>query len=203
MLIESLDSIADSINVAGKTDLFDIISLTISAASFIFAILVPVRISNRQDKIALFEKRLNAYLELMKIVQFSDWLENIYAEATQVIEEFAFSEKGNCVVGQFCQAFNCDISADYSDDMFNKYIVPTIERNKIVVDTIPFLYGRQLKSNRMQVEEELNNSYMYLNEFMKGICIGYDVEKSKNDLIKTVREFIQKHKDTLTTPLKM
>lgn len=203
MLIESLDSIANAINELGKASLFDIISLIISVASFIFAILIPVRIANKQDKIALFEKRLNAYLELMKLVQFSAWLENRNAEISQVIEVFAMPEKANYIIDQFCQSFNCDISMISFDNVFDKSIAPAIERNRIVVDTIPFLYGRQFKSKREQVKEELNKCYKYLSAFMEDICAGGDDQINKNNLTTTVGEFIQNYKTILITPLKM
>ena len=203
MLIESIDSIANAISELGKVSLFDFISLIISVVSFIFAILVPVRIANKQDKIALFEKRLNAYLELMKLVQFSTWLENRDTENTQVIEVFAVSERANYIIDQFCQSFNCDISKVSFNNVFDKCIVPAIERNRIVVDTIPFLYGRQFKSKREHVKEELNNSYKYLSAFMEDICTGCDDQINKNNLTTTVGKFMQNYKTILITPLKM
>lgn len=203
MLIDSTNSIANAISELEKASLFDIISLVISAASFIFAIFVPVRIANKQDKIALFEKRLNAYLELMKLVQFSDWLKNSDTENTQVIKAFAMSEKAKYIISQFCQSFNCDISMVPFDNVFNKCIAPAIERNRIVVDTILFLYGRQFKNKRKQVAEELNSSYTYLTAFMENTCICCDSQINKNNLTTTVEEFMRKYKTTLITPLKM
>lgn len=203
MIIESIDSIANAISELGKASLFDIISLIISAASFIFAILVPVRIANKQDKIALFEKRLNAYLELMKLVQFSAWLENENTENNQVIEAFVMSERANYFIRQFCQSFNCDISMVSLDNVFNKYIAAAIERNRMIVDTIPFLYGRQFKSKREQVTEELKNCYKYLSEFMKSICTGLDDQINRNNFTTTVEKFMQNYKTILITPLKM
>lgn len=203
MLIESINSIANAISELEKVSLFDSISLIISAASFIFAILVPVRIANKQDKIALFEKRLNAYLELMKLVQFSTWLENRNLENTQIIEAFAMSERVNYIISQFCQSFNCDISTVSLDNVFDKCIAPAIERNRIVVDTIPFLYGRQFKSKSEQIAKELNNNYKCLSEFMEDICTGVDDQVNKNNLTTTVRKFMQNYETILITPLKM
>lgn len=76
MISESLNSIADAINKLGNVSFFEIMSLIISTASLFFAILIRIRIANGQDRITLFEKRLRVYLEIMKIVQFSDWLKN-------------------------------------------------------------------------------------------------------------------------------
>ncbi len=203
MLIESIDSIANAINELGKTSLLDIISSIISVTSCILAILVPVRIANRQDKISLFEKRLNTYLELMKLVQFSDWLKNQSLENNQVIEAFVMSERARFIVSQFCQSFNCDMSMLDFDDVFGKCIIPAIERNRIIVDTIPFLYGRQFKSKREKVAKELACSYKYLTEFMKGICMGDNNQINKNNLTIAVENFMQEYKTTLITQLKM
>lgn len=203
MLIESIDSIANAINELGSISMFDIISLIMSVASFIFAILIPIRIANRQDKISLFEKRLNAYLELMKLVQFSDWVKNQNLENSQIIEAFAISERKKCIVSQFCQSFDCNISMVDFDDALDKCIIPSIERNRIIVDTIPFLYGRQFKSKREQVAKELACSYKYLYEFMAGICTEHNNQENENNLTITVEKFMQEYKTILITPLKM
>ena len=56
-----------------KPDWWTIIPTIVSAAAAIVAIAISVRTSQKQNKIALFEKRLGCYQRFMALKRFSDY----------------------------------------------------------------------------------------------------------------------------------
>ena len=72
--MDELINVLEHIRQLLENDFWEIVSIIISGTALIFAILVPVRIANKQNKIALFEKRFEAYANLLKLKSFSDML---------------------------------------------------------------------------------------------------------------------------------
>lgn len=205
MITESLNSIAEAINELGNVSFLEIISLIISTASLIFAVLIPIRIANKQDRIALFEKRFMVYLELMKIVQFSDWLKNQDKDNTTIIEAFVVAERKECIINQFIYIFNVG-TYEASNYIFEKKIHPAIEKSMIIINTIPFLYGKRLKNNQALITEDIDNIYRKLIEFMKNVSsasINTIDDTSKRNFTCSVENFIKKYKVILIKPLKL
>lgn len=77
-LLQAIDSIVNSIDALAQprfidwlTVILSAFSIAISGAAIWFAVQVPKKIANRQDKIALFEKRYCAYSSLLTLQLFS------------------------------------------------------------------------------------------------------------------------------------
>lgn len=204
MIVEFFNSIINEIS-QNEINWIDIASVGISAVSLIFAILVPVRIANRQNKIALFEKRLNVYSELMKVVRFSDWLSEYNIDNTNVINEFSMSRNTICIINQFCLFFNCSTSIDSSTSSFNNDISSAIKRNRLTVDTIPFLYGKKLGHQRESMEKDIDSIYRLLTVFITSLNTDSknEINKNKNSFVLTIEEFLKKYETTLENLLKM
>lgn len=206
MHIEFLNSIASAISDLGKTSWLDITSLFVSAASLLFAILIPVRIANKQDKIALFEKRLYVYTELLTLVQFTDFLKNGNTYIYENQDELSASINTNRIIIQFSNIFKCDMQFGLSMSYFYECIFPAIERNKLAINSLTFLYAKQLGRKRIEVSREIDVIYHYLIEYMKSICSEKASEDDYNNeilYISSVDSFMQKYQSTLEYPLKI
>lgn len=60
-LIQAIDSITESINALAKPRFIDWLAVILSGLAIWFAIRVPKKIADRQDKIALFDKRYDCF----------------------------------------------------------------------------------------------------------------------------------------------
>lgn len=76
---ESLSVIADILSAPWtiKEWLITIVPLLISFLSFFFAVYVPYRIMNKQNKIALFDKHFSIYQQVKEILEFSFLIDKI------------------------------------------------------------------------------------------------------------------------------
>lgn len=59
-----------------KPDWWTIIPTIVSAAAALIAIAISVRTSQKQNKIALYEKRLNCYLQFSELRSFVEFIKN-------------------------------------------------------------------------------------------------------------------------------
>lgn len=83
-MIQALQTIADNIQAASQPGWVECLSIVISSISVVvsgiaiwFAIRVPKQIAEEQNKISLFEKRLQCYNALKTVIEFSRILESV------------------------------------------------------------------------------------------------------------------------------
>lgn len=67
-LIQVIDSIANSIDALAQPRFIDWLAVILSGAAILFA----VRVANKQNKIALFEKRMHSYNVLTRLKDYAD-----------------------------------------------------------------------------------------------------------------------------------
>lgn len=89
-----VDDLIIAIEILGEKSLFDyiqlgttVISVFISIAAIVFAIMVPQKIADRQDRISLFEKRYDCYTTIQKFLVVAKQIEN---EKTKKAIQVAF-----------------------------------------------------------------------------------------------------------------
>lgn len=71
LLNQIIDILSQPISIS------DIISLVLASISVFAAIFVPYKIMEKQNKIAVFEKRFEIYCIIEKIINFSNAIENL------------------------------------------------------------------------------------------------------------------------------
>lgn len=82
-LIQALAAIKDSIDAVAQPRFIDwltvamsFVSIVVSGITIWFAVQVPRKIADRQDKIALFEKRFKCYMSIQDVIYFSTCANN-------------------------------------------------------------------------------------------------------------------------------
>lgn len=89
-----------------------IISVGVSGLAIYYAIQVPKKIADRQDKIALFEKRYECYMAIQRITTFSESIENAET-AIQIQSAFVISL--GCSSDYFKKADFSDLVFDFQN----------------------------------------------------------------------------------------
>ena len=195
---DSLNKLIEAINQIGNINWLDVVTLIISTGSLIFAVLVPVRIAIKENKTALFEKRFNTYVEITKLIKFSELLVKIKDQ--QLSEDL----KTQYILGNFSSAFNCILS--YGSDILNyeKIILPTIEENKTYTKTIVFLYSKSFNKKHKDIEEKIENIYIELKKLLETASKNKEYDSSAAALfIKNLNDFMKDYKNALEKPLKL
>ena len=193
-----LNNIAESINQLGRINWLDVLTLIISTGSLIFAVLVPVRIANKENKTALFEKRFNTYVEITKLIKFSDLLKKIKDK------NLSNDLKAQDVIENFSSVFSCVLSNGSSVLNYENRILPAIEENKNSAKTIVFLYSKALNHKQKDIEDEIENIYIELKKLLKTANKNEEYDSIAADLfIKYLDDFMKNYKYALEKPLKL
>ena len=194
--LDVLNNIAESINQLGRINWLDVISLIISTGSLIFAVLVPVRIANKENKTALFEKRFNTYVEITKLIKFSDLLKEIKDA------DLSDNLKAQDVIEKFSSVFNCVLSNGSSVLNYENKILPAIEANKNSAKTIVFLYSKTLNHKPKDIGDEIENIYLELKNLLKVASKNEEYDSFAADsFIKYLNDFMNNYKSALEKPL--
>lgn len=195
---DSLNKLIEAINQIGNINWLDVVTLIISTGSLIFAVLVPVRIANKENKTALFEKRFNTYIEITKLIKFSDLLKEIKDK------NLSGDLKAQDVIERFSSVFNCVLSNGSSVLNYENRILPTIEENKNSAKTIVFLYNKTLNHKQKDIGDVLENIYLELKNLLKVACKNQEYNSLAADsFIKYLDDFIKNYKNALEKPLKL
>lgn len=170
----------------------DVISIIVSIISVFIAIFVPYKIMEKQNKIAIFEKRFQIYNEIELIYRFTESIENLKTipgmpnPPDNVLAEANLNIWYNMNKGL---SFEINIG----DKDFFKYIKAVDEarhEQQKILNTSEFLFGKDLFS----FIKELNDKYdaflvvLTQNLFSKE---GKNYSTTKNELIT----FVNNNKD--------
>lgn len=195
---DSLNKLIEAINQIGNINWLDVVMLIISTGSLIFAVLVPVRIANKESKTALFEKRFNTYVEITKLIKFSDLLKEIKDES------LSDDLKAQDVIENFSSVFNCVLSNGSSVLNYENRILPAIEENKTSAKTIVFLYSKAVNNKHRDIEVKIENIYIELKKLLKTASKNEEYDSSAADLfIKYLDDFVKNYKNAIEKPLKL
>lgn len=195
---DSLNKLVEAINQIGSINWLDIVTLIISTGSLIFAVLVPIRIANKENKTALFEKRFNTYVEITKLIKFSDLLKRIKNK------NLSDDLKAQEVIENFSSVFNCILSNGSASLNYEKRILPTIEENKTHTKTIVFLYSKVLKNNDRDIEDKIESIYLELKKLLNTASENEEYDsKAADSFIEYLDDFMKNYKMVLEKPLKL
>lgn len=137
-------------------------------ASFIaiwYAIQVPKKIADRQDKIALFEKRYESFQLFQRC--FALYKVSIKEVPKEKIEFY-------CLQILQIKKF---------DDLDERYLIDKITQFELLIHQMTFLFPD------IQ-EEDTSNLYISLYSYLSDVVFQNDIENSKQDYIKSMENFL-------------
>lgn len=192
MITNSLDRIGNAIVTLNQVGWIDIVSLLLSGVSLVLAILVPNRIARKQDQIALFERRLSAYCELLKVTKYTEWLLSYEIQDATILPEFADATIRNTILRNFAAHFGLETPERPFSAFFIDKAAPTIRGSFLSAYALHFLYSAQLDEKRVAFCNELEHIYLTLINFIESVCNNAPLTQMlqlRHDLISKVNQF--------------
>ena len=164
--MDELINVLEHIRQLLENDFWEIVSIIISGTALIFAILVPVRIANKQNKIALFEKRFEAYANLLKLKSFSDMLKKEECSFDSKIIAAANPQNIDGERGRRCSEVLLNFQSffyngDKRPDGVNiaRVMLYTVRNLELSLQTLPMLYSKNLKNNGKEANKEITKIF--------------------------------------------
>ena len=164
--MDELINVLEQIRQLLENDFWEIVSIIISGTALIFAILVPVRIANKQNKIALFEKRFEAYAKLLKLKAFSDMLKKEECNFDLKILSAANPQNTAGERGRRCSEVLLNFQSffyngDKRPDGVNiaRVMLYTVRNLELSLQTLPMLYSKNLKNNGEEANKEITKIF--------------------------------------------
>ena len=170
-----MNEIIEAINKLGETNCIDyvqlvatVVSVIISAIAVIYAVKVPKKIAEEQNKIALFEKRYEVFQLFERCVSF-----NIALQKSESVEDM----RKDCMI--------------LFDELKYEELNLKIVRKKVhifeyTLHQMEFLFPGIS-------EKDVHELYLSLCEVMIAIISEEKVNESKNEYINTMSEFAHKY----------
>lgn len=164
--MDELINVLEQICQLLENDFWEIVSIIISGTALIFAILVPVRIANKQNKISLFEKRFEAYANLLKLKSFSDMLKKEECSFDSKIIAAANPQNIDGERGRRCSEVLLNFQSffyngDKRPDGVNiaRVMLYTVRNLELSLQTLPMLYSKNLKNNGEYANKEITKIF--------------------------------------------
>jgi len=154
-----------------------IMSIIISALAVIMAVRIPKKIADKQDKIALFDKRFGAYQIFAKYSAFAEQIKN-----TNGIENYR---------NEFVNMFGLNVMDEFSG---------TIALGKLIQVSEPIKNAVFLFDNI--TDEELTKLYSSICSFVVSLSNNDNVEKRKIEFVENANNFWVKHIEDMRCVLK-
>ena len=159
-----------------------IITIIVSAVALIFAIRIPRKIAEEQNKIALFEKRYNIFQFYEKCVSFSNALKR-----SETLDEI----KRSC-------DFSFEIKCEQTD--FNEMML-LLEKFEYTAHQLHFLFPGI-------IDEDANSLYLALYHFILQMVevdkvVVRDISGAKNTYISEMENFKKKYEKIIFEQLEL
>lgn len=185
-LVQAISNIASNIDALAKPRFIDwlavvlsFFSIAISGVAIWFAVRVPKTIADRQDKIALFEKRYECF----------QLFEKCYALYAQIKDkEYTLEElrgKSKYILGKLNW-----------EDVTREVAMGQIEQYEYTIHQMDFLFPGIDENDTCQL-------YMSLQTFLVSIIKGNNVNESKRNYIESMHYFCTKYSKTIFNSLKI
>lgn len=180
----------------GKITPIDIISILMGIATIIvsiiaivYAIRVPVKIANLQNKISLYDKRIECLIFLEKIENFTNGI-------AMVTRDFTLPNGQQCDAVTFC--INLMLGSEESHHAETiLYAIKKMQTDAINIKKIEFLV---LPNEKELVTDAYNSYCRFVGDL---IYNNYLNETAKKDFIESISNVCKKGKDELQLKLKL
>ena len=147
-----------------------VVSIIISAMAVFYAVKIPKKIAEEQNKIALFEKRHLFYLTLCKCISFFDGIEETQSKTNVEIRRLFFIMLGD--------------SGDCSEDNINENLTPLQFKVIGILNQGAFLFPIDMEKNIETFSKDLVNILSYTNT-PETIIELYEKLKASSDIVRT------------------
>ena len=205
MLLKALNFLCEKnawLNATCNFTLLDVASVIISGAALIFAIFIPVRIANRQNKIALFEKRFAAYSDFIKVCSFSRVVTNEALGAptsTEMLEKTFYTLKvRKMILARFFSMLGITLTLQEDDYTLSQMIASSSLEVDISMQMLPFLFCKELKKveDASEISQEIQDVINKLSKFLMDVnsCRNID-DQIRLDYIKSASHIEEKYLD--------
>lgn len=185
-LIQAIVSIANNIDALAQPRFIDWLAvsfsffgITISGVAIWFAVQVPKKIADRQDKIALFEKRYECF-------QLFEKCHVLYAQIKDkecTLEELRGRSK--YIFGKLNW-----------EDITREVAMEKIEQYEYIIHQMDFLFPGIEENDTRQL-------YIALQAFLVSIIENNNVDESKRNYIESMRDFCKKYSKTIFDSLRI
>lgn len=165
------------------------------------AIGISVSTAKKQNKIALFEKRFEAYANLLKLKSFSDMLKR--EECSFDIKLLAPVNPQNTEgeIGRRCSEVLTNFQAFFYDgekrpDSVNvaRVMLYIVRRLELSLQTLPMLYSKELKNIGPNTNKEITIIFEDLAEFINSLTTGgSDKELRRANFVTNMDAFVDKY----------
>ena len=210
-LISVLEETNSLLSQGFNNNVIEIISIVISGFALIFAVLVPIRIANKQNDIALFEKRFVAYANLLKLKAFSDMLKK---------DECSFNSKIIATVnpqniegerGRRCsevllnfQAFFYEGENSPNGVNVARVTLYTVRNLELSLHTLPLLYSKSLENKGEDANKEITRIFEDLASFMDSLInCGPQNEQYRANFVANMDLFVDKYSNVFEEGIRL
>lgn len=179
-MIQTLKTIADNIQAASQPGVIEYLTICISLVSVVvsgvaiwFAVQVPKKIADRQDKIALFEKRY----ECFQVFEKCHMLYALIKDEEYTLEELR--NRSKYMLGKL-----------EWEDITREEAVEQIEQYEYMIHQMQFLFPGIKEADTYEL-------YMSLQKFLVSIIENENVQVRKEKYVTTMRFFANKYAPTI------
>lgn len=219
-VVQTLTAIKDSIDALAQPRLIDwlavcvsLMSAVISGVAIWFAVRVPKKIAEQQNKIALFEKRYHAYTSLLTLQRFSSALNKEFLKDNTPDEHgllWHISAKAGLCCLHFAASFGYQPQL-LKDELNIKSVSQTLmilKEFEMDLYTVPFIFDF-VGDEKDKIEKEISEIFEPLFIFMTEVTTynfkqDYKInDKNRQEFIKKTNEFIEKYAESFEQELKI
>ena len=167
------------------------------------AIVISVKTAEKQNKIGLFEKRFEAYANLLKMKAFADMLKksecsfepNVIAKANPQNIEGEKGRRCSEVLSSF-QAFFYDGEKKPDGVNIARVMLYTVRNLELSLQTLPMLYSKKLKRKGQDANKEITEIFEDLAAFINSlITCESNNELHRTRFVANMDLFVDKYSD--------
>ena len=171
-----MEEIVKAIEKIAEKNIIDYLLVIVPIVASLIAIVISIVVSQKQNKIALFEKRFDAYANLLKLKAFSDMLKKEECSFDPKVIAAANAQNVDGERGRRCGEILLNFQAFFYDgekkpDAVNvaRVTLYTIRNVELSLQTLPMLYSKTLKDKGNIANKEITKIFEDLTLFMNSL----------------------------------
>ncbi len=194
-----------------RSNIVDVLSVIISGAALVFAIRVPKKIAEKQDEIALFEKRFSAYADLLKLNSFAGILSS---------RQYSFSEKDirergaipvleiiqlrQQVLYHFEIIFDCELEGKGEKETAQT-VLAIMKSIEISIHSLPLLYSEYMPQKGKEANEKIKDIFESVMTLMTEITwpTGSVDDENRTNFVKNMKSFFEKYSELFESKMRL
>ena len=212
-IVNSIDALAQPRFIDWLAVVFSFLSIAISGVAIWFAVQVPKKIADKQDKIALFEKRYRAYSSLLTLQMFSHAIDKEFLKDDTPDEHgmlWDISAKAGLCCLQFATVFGYQpqlLQGQLNVQSVSQTIT-ILKKFETELYMLPFLF-KLTNHEKDEMVKEISSIFEPLLLFMTEVTTYSFREhckiddKNRQEFIEAVNSFCKKYADKFENELQI